>query len=51
VKVLSDTTRIAVEMPEVVENGGSTLLNYELQADDGIQGDLETVYQGLNRTV
>lgn len=39
-KVLSDTQKIVVVMPEVINNGGSTLMAYELMADDGLQGDL-----------
>lgn len=27
------------------------MLSYELQADNGIQGDFETIYVGLNLTV
>lgn len=38
-------------MPKVEDNSGSTLLQYELQADDGLQSDFETIYSGLNRTV
>lgn len=38
-------------MPEVTENGGSTLLAYELMSDDGLQSELDSIYIGLNRTV
>jgi hypothetical protein len=39
-KVLSDTQKIVVVMPEVLNNGGSTLTAYELMTDDGLQGAL-----------
>jgi hypothetical protein len=51
VKLISTTEKISVEMPEILDNGGSTILMYELQADDGLQSDLEIIYLGLNRTV
>jgi hypothetical protein len=40
VKILSDKTKIVVMMPPVIENAGSTLISYELEADDGIQGPM-----------
>lgn len=51
VKVLSDKLKISVEMPAVLDNAGSTLLSYDLHADDGQQGEMTTYYAGLNRTV
>lgn len=38
-------------MPEVTDNGGSTILLYDLQVDDGLQSEFLTAYEGLNRTV
>lgn len=37
-------------MAEDQDDAGSTILNYELQVDDGLQGELQTVYVGLNCT-
>jgi hypothetical protein len=39
-----------VEMPLVTDDGGSTVLAYELSMDDGLQSDLVAVYEGLERT-
>ena len=50
-KLHSDLEKITVEMPEVADNGGSTILAYDLEVDDGLQSDFTSVYQGLNRTV
>lgn len=50
-KVLSTKSSIVVEMPMAMNNGGSTLTNYELLADDGAQSELAVIYSGLNRTV
>jgi hypothetical protein len=50
-KVLSDKEKIVVLMPIVADNAGSTLLSYDLHADDGLQGPMLTYYVGLNRTV
>lgn len=51
IKLASDKQKITVEMPIVTENAGSTLLQYDLHVDDGIQGEMTTYYVGLNRTV
>ena len=38
-------------MPLVTDNAGSTLLQYQLEVDDGLQGPLKVYYTGLNLTV
>ena len=38
-----------VEMPLLTDDGGSTILAYELSMDDGLQSDLAAVYEGLER--
>jgi hypothetical protein len=50
-KLFSNKEFIAVEMPEVTDNGGSTLNQYELETDDGLQSQFSSFYVGLNRTV
>lgn len=50
-KVLSTADLLVVEMPQISTAAGSLIQAYELQIDDGLQGDLVTVYVGLNRTV
>jgi len=50
-KLASDKQKISIEMPIVTENAGSTLLQYDLHVDDGLQGEMTTYYVGLNRTV
>ena len=47
----SDLSKITVLMPLVTDNAGSTLLQYQLEVDDGLQGPLSAYYTGLNRTV
>lgn len=37
-------------MPKISTDAGSLIQAYELQVDNGLQGNLETVYIGLNRT-
>ena len=51
IKIESNMDKIVVEMPLQSDNQGSTLLSYDLHADDGVQGTMETYYVGLNRTV
>lgn len=51
VKLASDKQKITVSMPIVTNNAGSTLLQYDLHTDDGLQGEMATYYVGLNRTV
>lgn len=50
-KLISKVDRIVVQMPLIVDNAGSVLSSYELQADDGLQSEFCTIYTGLNRTV
>ena len=50
-KLASSLSQIVVEMPISLDDAGSTLIAYELQADNGIQGAFIAVYSGLNRTV
>jgi hypothetical protein len=38
-------------MPKISTAAGSLIQTYELQVDDGLQGELQTAYLGLNRTV
>lgn len=38
-------------MPTALDNGGSTIMLYELFADNGLQGQMQSIYQGLNLTV
>jgi hypothetical protein len=42
---------LIVEMPKISSAAGSLIQAYELQIDNGLQGELETAYVGLNRTV
>ena len=51
IKLASSINQIVVEMPISLDNAGSTLIAYELQADNGLQGAFTEVYRGLNRTV
>ena len=50
-RVSSSEHALAVQMPIVTLNGGSTLTQYELFGDDGLQSELASLYVGLNRTV
>ena len=38
-----------MQVPLVLDNGGSTILQFELQMDDGLQGDFKTIYEGTER--
>jgi hypothetical protein len=50
-EVYSKKDSLVVFMPIVSQNEGSTLTEYQLWADDGLQSQLEPIYTGLNRTV
>ena len=43
------TESIEVQIPLITENGGSTILAYELAMDDGLQGDFKAIYRGVER--
>lgn len=50
IQVLETTMMyIHVQIPEVTDNGGSTILAYQLAIDDGLQGDFKIVYEGIER--
>jgi hypothetical protein len=38
-------------MPSALDNGGSVIMLYELFADNGLQGQMQSIYKGLNLTV
>ena len=50
-RLSSSENTLTVQMPLVSLNGGSTLTEYELFGDDGLQSELASLYSGLNRTV
>jgi len=50
-KIRSTGEYLIVEMPKITTAAGSLIQAYELQIDNGLQGELETAYVGLNRTV
>jgi hypothetical protein len=48
-RVSTNSTFIELQMPEIVQIGGSTLTSYELLADNGLQSDFTIFYTGLER--
>ena len=51
IEIISTTKdMIEISIPRVTDDGGSTILAYQLLIDDGLQGEFSVIYEGIERS-